>query len=128
MTDALPHCSIEVTAKVQYLANQSQPGNNRFAFAYHITIANHGSEPAQLISRHWIITDANEARQEVQGIGVVGEQPTILPGDAYRYTSGVVLDTEVGTMEGSYQMRDNDGEMFDAPIRPFLLAAPGVLH
>lgn len=128
MNDPLPYCPIDVTARVQYLADQSQPGNSRFAFAYHITIANHGSEPAQLISRHWIITDANEARQEVQGIGVVGQQPTILPGDAYRYTSGVVLDTEVGTMEGSYRMLGNDGAMFDAPIRPFLLAAPGVLH
>ncbi len=128
MNDPLPDCPIEVTAKVQYLSDQSQPGGNRFAFAYHITIANHGSNPVQLISRHWIITDANEARQEVQGIGVVGQQPTILPGDAYRYTSGVVLDTEVGTMEGSYQMLGNDGEIFDAPIPPFLLAAPGVLH
>ncbi len=128
MNDPLPYCPIEITARVQYLPDQSQPGNSRFAFAYHITIANHGSEPAQLISRHWIITDANEARQEVQGIGVIGQQPTILPGDAYRYTSGVVLDTEVGTMEGSYQMLSHDGEMFDAPIRPFLLAAPGVLH
>ncbi len=128
MNNPLSHCPIEVTAKVQYLSDQSQPGSNRFAFAYHITIANHGSKPVQLMSRHWIITDANEARQEVQGIGVVGQQPTILPGDAYRYTSGVVLDTEVGTMEGSYQMLGNDGEMFDAPIPPFLLAAPGVLH
>lgn len=128
MSDTINNCPIQVVARVQYLVDQSQPANSRFAFAYHISIENRGSEPAQLISRHWIITDANEARQEVQGVGVVGEQPIILPGDAYRYSSGVVLDTEVGTMEGSYQMLGSDGEMFDAPILPFLLAAPGVLH
>ncbi|WIO74554.1 Co2+/Mg2+ efflux protein ApaG [Porticoccaceae bacterium LTM1] len=124
MTD----CPIQVTVQPEYLANQSEPGSRRFAFAYHITITNNGSQPAQLLSRHWHIVDGNNERKEVQGDGVVGEQPFIASGDSYRYSSGVILETPVGTMEGSYQMVGPDGDTFDAPIPAFVLAVPGALH
>lgn len=124
MTD----CPIQVTVLPEYLPSQSEPESRRFAFAYHITITNNGSRPAQLLSRHWHIVDGNNERKEVQGDGVVGEQPLIEPGDSYRYSSGVILETPVGTMEGSYQMVAPDGDTFDAPIPTFVLAAPGALH
>ncbi|MCB1667749.1 MAG: Co2+/Mg2+ efflux protein ApaG [Porticoccaceae bacterium] len=124
----MSECPIQVHVDTQYLPDQSEPTKGKHAFAYRITIENIGSETSQLISRKWLITDANQSRKEVQGIGVVGEQPIIPPGQHYQYTSGVVLDTEVGTMEGYYQMVTESGEAFDAPIPPFLLAVPGSVH
>ena len=112
----------------QYIAQQSSPEDKRYAFAYTITISNHGVEPVQLISRHWLITDGNGKVEEVRGDGVVGEQPTIKPGHSFRYTSGALLETAVGTMEGSYQMENASGTAFDAPIPPFSLIQPGSLH
>lgn len=119
---------IAITAKVFYLGDQSRPDRSQFAFSYTITVSNRADEPVTLISRHWIIMDANQRRQEVKGEGVVGLQPDIEPGDDFSYTSGVVLDTPVGTMQGSYQMRRRDGSIFDAPIAPFLLAVPGAIN
>nr|WP_324259778.1 Co2+/Mg2+ efflux protein ApaG [Cellvibrio fontiphilus] len=119
---------IQVSVKTTYIAAQSQPLVNRYVYAYTITIANQGDVPAQLISRHWLITDANEKRQEVQGVGVVGEQPHINPGDSYTYTSGVILETETGLMQGSYQMRTETGETFDAEIPLFALVPPHAIH
>ena len=119
---------IEVSAKVEYIASQSRPEDEHYVFAYHITLHNTGSQPAQLISRHWIITDGSDKVQEVHGQGVVGEQPLLAPGESFRYTSGCVLKTPVGTMHGSYQMVAADGHPFDAPIAPFMLAVPRVLH
>lgn len=119
---------IQVSVKTTYIAAQSEPLVHRYVYAYTITIANQGDIAAQLISRHWLITDANEKRQEVQGIGVVGEQPHIKPGESYTYTSGVILETETGIMEGSYQMRADDGSMFDATIPTFALVPPHAIH
>ncbi len=119
---------INIIVEPGYMADQSQPDQGKFAFSYHITIENRGDEPAQLIRRHWIIIDGNEKRQEVKGLGVVGEQPHLEPGESYSYRSGVVLQTPVGTMQGSYQFITDDGETFDTEIKPFLLAAPGIIH
>jgi len=119
---------IEVTAVAEHIAPQSRPEDDDYVFAYHITIRNTGSEPAQLLTRHWIITDGNGKVQEVHGQGVIGEQPTLAPGESFRYTSGCVMETPVGTMHGSYQMVAGDGHHFDAAIPPFVLAVPRVLH
>lgn len=119
---------IQIHVVTQYLADQSLPAENRFVFAYTITITNHRDAAVQLLSRYWRITDANNHVQEVRGDGVVGEQPLIAPGESYRYSSGSMLTTPVGTMEGSYQMVTTTGESFDAPIRAFSLARPGALH
>jgi ApaG protein len=119
---------IRVDVETNYMAEQSDPGSKRFVFAYTITIRNEGSEPAQLLERHWIITDADGKVQEVRGEGVVGEKPHLKPGQGFRYSSGSILETPVGCMQGSYQMRTDDGSHFDAPIAPFRLAMPGVLH
>lgn len=119
---------IAVSAVPQYIPDQSDPENERYVFAYTITIENVGSVPAQLISRHWIITDANEEVQEVRGLGVVGHQPLLKPGEKFEYTSGCQLDTPVGTMRGSYQMTADDGTQFEASIPEFTLAIPRVLH
>jgi ApaG protein len=119
---------IEVRAKVSYIEAQSRPQEKRYVYAYTITIKNNGNEPAQLVSRHWVITDANEKVQEVRGDGVIGEQPRLGPGQEYRYTSGVILETESGTMEGSYQMITDDGDKFDAPIPAFALVQPHAVH
>lgn len=127
MTDALAK-SISIQVQVRYLTEQSKPADNRFAFAYTITICNEGDRAAQLLDRHWIITDGNGKVQEVRGLGVVGEQPTLAPGESFRYTSGCVLETPVGTMQGSYRMHAADGHHFDAEIPPFMLAVPHVLH
>lgn len=124
----MSNCPIQVRVVSEYLPEQSAPDHHKFAFAYHVTIENTGTEAAQLISRHWIITDSNGKRQEVRGLGVIGLQPVIEPGQAHRYTSGSVLDTEVGTMEGSYHMITTSGLAFDAPIPAFLLAIPGAVH
>lgn len=119
---------IKIDVVTRYLAEQSSPSENRFVFAYTITISNRGSDAVRLLSRHWRITDANNRVQEVRGEGVVGEQPLIAPGDSYTYTSGSMLETPVGTMEGSYGMIGSDGQRFDAPIPVFSLAQPGALH
>lgn len=119
---------IRVSVESSYVPDQSDPGSDRYVFSYTITILNEGSEAAKLLRRHWIITDANGKVQEVRGDGVVGEQPHLAPGQGFRYSSGAILETPVGTMQGSYQMRSDDGEQFDAPIAPFRLAVPGVLH
>lgn len=119
---------ITVTAETQYLADQSDPQDGRYVFAYHITLRNTGTIAAQLISRHWIIKDAEAHLQEVRGLGVVGHQPLLKPDESFEYTSGCVLTTPVGTMRGSYQMAAEDGTQFEAPIAEFTLAMPRVLH
>ncbi len=119
---------IEINISTNYLAEQSNPSEQRYVHSYTITITNHSADTVQLISRHWLITDANEAIQEVQGMGVIGEQPFIEPEKSYQYTSGAALETESGTMEGSYQMRDAEGKMFDAIIPLFALVSPNALH
>ncbi len=119
---------IQVEVETAYLAEQSDPRDKRFVFSYTITIRNEGPIPARLLTRHWIITDANGNTKETRGDGVVGEQPYLKPGQGFRYSSGAVIETPVGTMQGSYQMLDDDGRRFDAPIAPFRLAMPGVLH
>ena len=118
----------EVLVQTNFVDHQSDPDIGRFVFSYTITINNRGDARAQLLTRHWIITDANGKVQEVRGDGVVGEQPHIDPGESYRYTSGAVLDTPVGSMHGSYGMIGEDGSQFDTPIAPFTLATPGVLN
>jgi len=119
---------IDVQVETNYMESQSQPDEQRFVFSYTVTIRNEGSVPARLMNRHWIITDANGKVQEVRGEGVVGEQPHLKPGESFRYTSGTVLDTPVGSMQGSYDMVDNLGNHFDAMIPAFSLARPGSLH
>lgn len=119
---------VKVTPKSFYIKEHSQPENNRYVFAYTITIRNEGQVAAQLLTRHWIITDANGKVEEVRGEGVVGEQPYLKPGEAFEYTSGAVLETSVGSMEGSYQMVADDGSRFDAPIPAFTLSIPRTLH
>lgn len=119
---------VQVEATPEFIPDQSDPENERYVFAYTITIRNIGSVPAQLISRHWIITDANESVQEVRGLGVVGHQPLLKPGQSFEYTSGCSLNTPVGTMKGTYQMAAEDGTQFEAEIPEFILAVPRVLH
>ena len=120
--------SIQVTAVARFIPEQSDVEANRYVFAYHITIRNTGSVTAQLISRHWIITDAEENVQEVRGEGVIGQQPVLRPGESFEYTSGCSIATPVGTMKGSYFMQADDGRQFDAPIAEFTLAMPRTLH
>ena len=120
--------NIEVSAATQYLAEQSDEGAGRYVFAYTIIIQNRGAVAAQLISRHWIITDAQGLVQEVRGLGVVGAQPLLQPGERFEYTSGASIATPVGTMRGSYQMVAADGTRFEAAIPQFTLAVPRVLH
>ena len=119
---------ITVTTRTTYIPEQSDPDGGRHVFAYTITIKNTGSVTAQLISRHWIITDANNQVQEVRGLGVVGEQPLLKPGESFEYTSGTSVATPVGTMRGSYKMVAEDGLQFDAPVPEFTLSMPRVLH
>ena len=119
---------VAVSAKTQYLPEQSDEPSGRYVFAYTITIRNTGTVTAQLISRHWIITDAQGLVQEVRGLGVVGAQPVLKPGESHEYTSGTAIATPVGTMRGSYQMMAEDGHRFDAPIPEFTLSVPRVLH
>jgi ApaG protein len=119
---------IEVSVETAYVAEHSEPKEDRFVFAYTITLFNRGSISAQLISRHWIITDEDSQVEEVRGEGVVGEQPVLRPGERFRYTSGAVIETHVGTMQGSYQMISEDGQEFDTTIPKFVLAAPRTLH
>jgi ApaG protein len=119
---------IRVSVKSQYLADQSVPQTKRYVFAYTVTIANEGAEPAQLRTRHWIITDGTGKVEEVKGPGVVGQTPYLRPGEQFEYTSGCILQTARGQMHGSYQMVRPDGRMFDAVIAPFLLALPHSLN
>ncbi|MNE05181.1 CO2+/MG2+ efflux protein ApaG [compost metagenome] len=123
-----PRYQVDVSVTTRYLPEQSQPEQNRFAFAYDVTIVNQGQLPAKLLSRHWLITDGDGHVQEVRGAGVVGQQPLIAVGDSHTYSSGTVMATRVGTMQGSYQMFAEDGKQFDALIAPFRLAVPGSLH
>ena len=118
----------KVDVETEYLPEQSAPEKNRYVFAYTITIRNEGNIAAKLLTRHWIITDADGKVQEVHGEGVVGEQPYLKPGDGFRYTSGTMLETPVGSMQGSYQMIADDGVEFDAHIKPFTLAIPNTIH
>lgn len=119
---------IEIAVQTRYLQDQSDPAAGRHVFAYTITLENTGTVPAQLISRHWLITDAEGEVQEVRGLGVVGHQPLLEPGQSFEYTSGCALATPVGTMKGSYQMTADDGVQFDAVIPEFILSMPRTLH
>ena len=123
-----PEYAIDVDVATRFLADQSAPESGRYVFAYTIHIRNSGRLPARLIDRHWIITDANGKVEEVRGEGVVGEQPWLRPGDDFEYTSGAVLETEQGSMRGSYGMLADDGTRFDAPVAPFALSVPRTLH
>ena len=120
--------SIQVSVESQFIEKESNPEQARYVFAYTVTIVNQGSVSAKLLTRHWIISDADGRTQEVHGDGVVGEQPYLKPGEGFRYTSGTILDTPLGVMQGSYQMLADDGERFDAAISPFRLVDPRVLH
>lgn len=120
--------NIQVDVKTRYLEEQSNPEKDYFVFSYTITIMNKGDQAAQLLNRHWVITDSNHKIQEVRGEGVVGEQPHLKPGEQFVYTSGTMLETSVGTMRGSYQMKSDDGATFDATIDEFVLSQPRVLH
>jgi len=119
---------IHIHIETAYLEAQSEPEEQRFVFSYTITIRNEGTQAAQLVSRHWLITDSNGKTQEVRGKGVVGEQPHLRPGQSFRYSGGAIIETPVGTMQGSYQMRSDEGLTFDAPIPAFRLAMPGIVH
>jgi ApaG protein len=127
MVDPLQN-SIKVDVETRYIEEQSNPEQNYFVFAYTITIQNQGQQTAQLLTRHWVITDSNHKVQEVKGDGVVGEQPILKPGEQFVYTSGTMLETSVGTMKGSYQMESGDGSKFDATIEEFVLSTPRILH
>ena len=123
-----PRHQLQVEVETRYVEEQSEPEAGRYVFAYTITMRNNGRVAAKLLTRHWLITDANGEVQEVRGEGVVGEQPHLKPGQGFRYSSGAILETPVGTMHGSYQMLGDDGERFEAPIPAFRLAIPGLLH
>ncbi|AIL59674.1 Co2+/Mg2+ efflux protein ApaG [Pseudomonas alkylphenolica] len=123
-----PRYQIDVSVVTRFLKEQSDPENERFAFAYTITVQNNGSVPAKLMSRHWLITNGDGQVEEVKGAGVIGQQPLIEPGKSHTYSSGAVISTQVGTMQGSYQMFAEDGKRFEAIIAPFRLAVPGALH
>ena len=128
MITEIPQDSIDVDVETVFLADQSDPPTERYVFAYTITIRNNGKLPAKLLTRRWVITNANGKVQEVEGDGVVGEQPHIRPGMTHRYSSGAVIETPVGTMEGSYGMMNDEGVSFNAPIPVFTLAMPGILN
>ena len=120
--------TVKIKAISRFLPDQSDPSADRYVFAYHITISNRGEQTVQLLTRHWIITDAEENVQEVRGEGVIGQQPVLRPGESFEYTSGCSIATPVGTMKGSYFMQADDGRQFDAPIAEFTLAMPRTLH
>ncbi len=124
----MPTYQFSVSVRPQFVPEHSRPDEDKFLFAYTVTIRNTGDVAAQLISRHWIITDANNKVEEVQGPGVVGEQPMLKPGEAFEYTSGCPIATPVGSMRGSYQCVAEDGTRFEAPIAEFLLSMPRTLH
>jgi len=123
-----PGDGIDVQIETLFVESESDPDTNRFVFAYTVTIRNVGSLPARLLARHWVIRDANGKVQEVQGDGVVGEQPHLKPGEGFQYTSGALLETSMGTMGGCYMMVTDTGDEFRAPIADFLLSAPRTLH
>jgi|TARA_B110000240_G_C13459613_1_gene436078 ApaG protein len=127
MEELAPY-NIKISVDTTYLESQSNKTDDRYVFAYTVTIQNNGDFPAKLLTRHWVITDSNGKTQEVRGDGVVGEQPHLKPGEGFQYTSGTMLETPVGTMHGSYQMQADDGTEFDAEIELFTLSAPRVLH
>ncbi len=127
MTEPKRH-EIAVMTKSTYLADQSDPSKNQYVFSYTITVTNTGDVAAQLISRHWYITDGDHRVQEVKGLGVVGQQPVLKPGESFEYTSGASIPTPVGTMKGSYQMVGEDGTTFEAAIPAFTLSVPRTLH
>ncbi|HRI53520.1 MAG TPA: Co2+/Mg2+ efflux protein ApaG [Pseudomonadota bacterium] len=127
MSDTTTH-GIRVQVRTRYAPERSQPSASMYFFVYNITISNVGTEPAQLISRHWIITDGNQHVEEVRGPGVVGETPSLQPGQSFNYTSGCMLRTQFGTMAGTYQMVRPDGTPFDATISPFVLALPHAIN
>ncbi|MEO0575845.1 MAG: Co2+/Mg2+ efflux protein ApaG [Pseudomonadota bacterium] len=120
--------SIKVAVTTNFLESQSEPDACRFVFGYTIRISNNGDQSAQLKRRHWVITDSNGKVQEVRGDGVVGAQPDLAPGEAFEYSSGAIIETPVGTMQGEYEMLGADGQAFAAPIAPFTLAVPGILQ
>jgi ApaG protein len=124
----MPKYEFSVDVRPQFVPEHSDPGEDKFLFAYTVTIRNTGDVTAQLISRHWIITDAHNKVEEVQGPGVVGEQPVLKPGEAFEYTSGCPIATPVGSMRGTYQCVAEDGTRFEAPIPEFLLSMPRTLH
>ena len=128
MTTNSTNYNIKVVPKAFYLEEQSDPDRDRYVFAYTITIENQGKMAAKLLTRHWVITDSNGKIEEVRGEGVVGKQPLLQPGERFQYSSGAVLETSVGSMEGSYQMIADDGCEFDASIPAFVLAIPRTLH
>jgi ApaG protein len=127
MNEKSPY-TIDVHVQTRFVPDQSVPSENRYVFAYTIKLHNAGYIPARLLTRHWVITDANGKVEEVRGEGVVGEQPWMRPGDDFEYTSGAVLETAVGTMHGSYEMVADDGTRFEAPIPAFTLSIPRTLH
>jgi ApaG protein len=124
--NSLPQIRIEVSTR--FLDEQSSPDEDRFVFSYTIRIHNGGGVAARLLNRHWIITDANGKVQEVRGEGVVGEQPRLQPGEDFKYTSGAILETGIGTMRGSYEWQTDGGELFEAPVPQFTLSIPRTLH
>ena len=119
---------LQVSVKVQYLAQESNPDNHQFAFAYTITIRNVGQLPSQLIARHWLITDGEGDVQEVKGLGVVGQQPLLRPGEQFEYTSWATLPTPMGTMRGEFFCVTDDAQFFQTPIPEFALVMPRTLH
>tara|TARA_R100001163_G_C5065192_1_gene203037 strand:- start:2650 stop:3051 length:402 start_codon:yes stop_codon:yes gene_type:complete len=119
---------IEISVQTQYLEGQSDLLNNAYAFSYTITIQNNRQDSVQLLRRHWVITDQNNKVEEVKGKGVVGQQPVIKPGDKFRYSSGTILNSNIGDMKGSYTMQAENGETFEAEIPAFVLATPNMLH
>ena len=124
----MPKYEFSVNVRPQFVPEHSNPEEDKFLFAYTVTIRNTGDVTAQLISRHWVITDAHNKVEEVQGLGVVGEQPVLQPGEAFEYTSGCPIATPVGSMRGTYQCVAEDGTRFEAPIPEFLLSMPRTLH
>ncbi len=128
MSDMNANQQIKITVTPHYLQEQSEPENNQYIFAYTVHMENQGDTAAQLLTRHWIITDSEGKTEEVRGPGVVGEHPHLKPGESFEYTSGAILQTPVGAMMGSYQMRDENGDLFDAVIPAFTLSAEVVFH
>jgi len=122
------HYECKVTVEATFIPEQSDVENNSYAFAYYVTIENIGNVAVQLISRHWIVTEANGEQREIRGLGVVGAQPLLAPGERYEYSSGTVVNTPLGQMHGTYQMVAEDGMQFDAIIPAFSLSMPRVLH
>ncbi|ODP98350.1 MULTISPECIES: Co2+/Mg2+ efflux protein ApaG [Salinivibrio] len=125
---ATEQSQFEIHVATQYVEDQSEPDNERFVFSYTVTIENRGDAPAQLMRRKWLITDANGKELEIEGEGVVGEQPKIAAGEKYTYTSGTIIETPVGVMQGFYTMQDQDDQSFKVDIAPFRLALPNILH